>query len=239
MYKIVFSDFDGTLTEAGGRLGQSFQEVIDLLKSLDSELIIVSGRSVSWGHFFLTHFPLRYAIMEGGGVILEKKDDGMIYEEILVSDDDMLSLNEFTFKLARTEIRDFISADSYGRKTDQALEIYSMPDELVLTAENMMREDAIQFSKSNVHLNYWAGEVSKAKAVKHFLNNYSTVDSGECVYFGDALNDESMFEFFENSVGVSNIAQYLDKMKTHPKVVLEGEENSYAHGVLNFLQNNP
>ena len=55
--KIIFSDFDGTLTN-NGKLGAVFFDLLELIESRHSELVIVSGRSISWGHFLLTHFPL-------------------------------------------------------------------------------------------------------------------------------------------------------------------------------------
>ena len=66
---IFFSDFDGTLT-LDGHLTREFFDVVDFIKKHGHELVIVSGRSLSWGHFFLTHFPFNACIMEGGGVIL-------------------------------------------------------------------------------------------------------------------------------------------------------------------------
>src|SRR5690606_35812046 len=73
---IFFSDFDGTLTVEGSGLTRDFFEIIDHIHKHGHELVIVSGRSLSWGHFFLTHFPLKACIMEGGGVISYINEDG-------------------------------------------------------------------------------------------------------------------------------------------------------------------
>ena len=56
--KVIFSDFDGTLTVASGKLGASFFELLELIEQNQAELVVVSGRSLSWGHFLLTHFPI-------------------------------------------------------------------------------------------------------------------------------------------------------------------------------------
>jgi hypothetical protein len=45
-----------------------------------------------------------------------------------------------------------------------------------------------------------------------------------------------MFEFFPNTVGVSNILSILDKLEYKPKIILEGKENSGAYGVYNHLR---
>ena len=57
------------------------------------------------------------------------------------------------------------------------------------------------------------------------------------MYFGDSLNDESMFEKFTHTVGVSNIDRVLNKLKYKPKTILKGEENIGPDGVINFLTN--
>ena len=82
---IFYSDFDGTLTKEGRELTREFFDILDLIAKYNHELVIVSGRSLSWGHFFLTHFPLRACIMEGGGVVLYLDDNGEIVEKPLVS----------------------------------------------------------------------------------------------------------------------------------------------------------
>ena len=66
--KIVFSDFDGTLTEQG-RFSPVFFDVLKLIKQNNSELVIVTGRPLSWAHFLLTHFDLDCVITEGGGML--------------------------------------------------------------------------------------------------------------------------------------------------------------------------
>ena len=45
-----------------------------------------------------------------------------------------------------------------------------------------------------------------------------------------------MFQYMQHSVGVSNIEEVLDLLKTKPKVILEGDENAEARGVLNYLR---
>ena len=75
--QIIFSDFDGTLTD-GDLLGPVFFDVLNECNRLGLPLVIVSGRALSWGHFLLTHLPLSFAIMEGGGVVIEKKNKDLI-----------------------------------------------------------------------------------------------------------------------------------------------------------------
>ncbi len=42
------------------------------------------------------------------------------------------------------------------------------------------------------------------------------------IYVGNSLNDEPMFGFFPNSVGVATVRRYVDRMTTPPQWVTQG-----------------
>jgi HAD superfamily hydrolase (TIGR01484 family) len=235
---IFFSDFDGTLTLEGQGLTRHFFEIMELIQSRGHELVIVSGRSISWGHFFLTHFPqLRACVMEGGGVILSRDTRGEIVEEPLVSAHELERLRQFTTQLKHHYPHVPLSVDSFGRLTDRAIEFHLMEEPWINQVMNFMDTERINYSKSNVHINFWCGTISKFLGVKRFLAAHRPgVADGDCWFFGDAPNDESMFEFFANSVGVSNIDRCLAKLRHRPRIILEGEENVGPKGVLNFVR---
>lgn len=234
--KIVFSDFDGTLT-VNGHLGAVLFDILSLMEKNNSDLVIVSGRSISWGHFLLTHFPLRHVIMEGGGVIIFKNKNGHIHEENLVSAENIAELENITRKLRSKYPNCLMSADSFGRRTDRAIEFSEMSKEDILEVEHFFTVNRVNFSRSNVHINFWVGDISKSYGAQHFLHHYAPhVSKDECIFYGDAANDESMFEFFPNTVGVSNIISILDQLRHRPKIILEGKENAGAYGVFNHLR---
>lgn len=233
---IFFSDFDGTLT-LEGKLTREFFEIIELIKHHGHELVIVSGRSLSWGHFLLTHFPLKACIMEGGGVITYWNDRGEIIDEPLVTSTQLDCLRHFTIQLQQKFPHIPLSADSFGRLTDRAIEFHLMDESKIDDVMEFMDQEKINYSKSNVHINFWCGEISKFLGVKYFLGKYRPEKKQEdCWFFGDAPNDESMFELFHNSVGVSNIQHCLHKLNHRPRIILEGDENIGPYGVLNHIR---
>lgn len=234
---IYFSDFDGTLTVEGQGLTREFFDIMEIIKTKKHELIIVSGRSLSWGHFFLTHFPLKICVMEGGGVIVYVNEKGDIIEEPLISKEEIKQLEDFT-TLLKTNFPDVpLSADSFGRLTDRAIEFHQMDMNRIDDVMKFMDQHKINYSKSNVHINFWVGNISKYLGVQELMKKFRThLKEEECWFFGDAPNDQSMFELFHNSVGVSNIRHCLDKLNHKPRIILEGEENAGAKGVLNFIK---
>lgn len=229
--KKIFSDFDGTLTQ-NGLMSAVFFDLLSELKKKNLELVIVSGRSISWGHFLLTHFPLNVVIMEGGGVISIKEGD-LIKDYPQVEEELLEKLSEVSNGIAALD-GVVMSADSFGRMADRAVEFKHMHPDKVKVVEDYLTAHGLNFSYSNVHLNFWAGKISKYNAVK-MLSQMQNFEIEDSYYFGDALNDQSMFKHFKNSVGVSNIKPFLDKMSHKPSTILEGDENAEINGVLNFI----
>lgn len=230
--KIIFSDFDGTLTDQG-LLGSSFIELLDSLKAKNVPLIIVSGRSAAWGQFLMTHFDLDCVVMEGGGVILTKSN-GLIKYKVLVENEELDRLHKVYQDLL--QMKGVISsADNLGRLTDRALEAEKMKNDNVDKITSYLDSKNVNHSRSNVHLNIWCGEVSKANAIKLILEERHISETA-CCYFGDSLNDQSVFEYMTHTIGVSNISKVLSQMNHKPKLVLKGSDNEEIYGVNRFVK---
>lgn len=235
MIKIIFSDFDGTLTYKES-LSPIFFELLTFLESKKTPLVVVTGRSLSWGHFLLTHFPyLTDVIVEGGGAIVSRNGK-FITEECLISQENVNRLARFCENFKEKFPNTPLSVDSFGRKTDRAIELHDLQDGVLFHhIEDYLHDQKVNFSTSNVHLNFWYGEVSKYKAVQHFLE-LKQLKENDGIFFGDSLNDQSMFKSFKNSVGVANISSVLDRLEFKPTTILTGSENVGPWGVLNHLK---
>lgn len=234
--KLIFSDFDGTLT-LNGQLSPEFFHVLDLVKTQDIPFVIISGRSLSWGHFLLSHTPIDYAIMEGGGVLNYRTRDSFAHK-CFVDDEELHFLEEQTFELINKFPDLPFSEDTFGRLTDRAVDLKFLQENPRIhnDLENDLEHRGLSFSTSNVHLNFWSGEISKGNAAQLFLKEYYPhISIDECLFFGDAPNDQSMFKVFNHSVGVSNIREFARVLKHPPRIILEGEEKSEINGVLSYL----
>jgi hypothetical protein len=99
--------------------------------------------------------------MEGGGVIVYLDERGEIMEEPLVEISDLDNLRSFTTKLKHHYPHVPLSRDSFGRLTDRAIEFHLMEQSWIEQVMNFMNVEKIHFSKSNVHINFWCGNISK------------------------------------------------------------------------------
>ncbi len=233
--KVIFSDFDGTLTHHL-ELRPNIFSVIQECKRLGAPLIVCTGRSVSWGHFLLTHLPMTHAILEGGGMVLETKNHFDIREIPMATPQELSRLAEVTSLLLGKFPGLKLSVDSFGRRADRAIENFAS-DAQKKSIEEFLASEKVNFSTSNVHLNYWVGDFNKYKTIKWVLKNYYPgIKEDEVLFFGDSLNDQSVFESLPHTVGVANIQNVLGRLKHLPSVVLKGQENESADGVLGYLR---
>lgn len=218
--KLILSDFDGTLTNENGDLIPVFFDILSLLKVNKIPLIIVTGRSLSWGHFLMTHFKIDGVIAEGGGVYFDKNER----EHLNVNQETLLKLNKITQKLLKTfPIK--LTSDSFGRKTDRAIELRDLNKKKESDITLFLEKEGAQYSKSNVHLNYWVGNISKAKASFKVIKKLG-ISPDECLIFGDSRNDESLFKAFPYSVGVSSIKRCLSDLTYKPQIILNTSKDS-------------
>jgi HAD superfamily hydrolase (TIGR01484 family) len=239
--KLIISDFDGTMTH-GHKLTQHFPQILELCQANDIPFIVHTGRSISWAHFLVTHYDeIPFALAEGGGVYVGRDDRHLLKETYLVTKEERAKLA----KVAGEVVEKFdigLSVDSLGRITDRAIELRDLADRDESVVEEIKKyftENGVTFSQSNVHVNFWVGDVDKYKGLQFFLKNeYPDVTMEDVWFFGDSMNDEPMFEKLPYAVGVSNIIAVMDKLSKPPTVVLEGFENEGPMGVLNFLKSN-
>jgi HAD superfamily hydrolase (TIGR01484 family) len=229
----IFSDFDGTLTDYG-HLGADFVSTLETINHYNHELIVVSGRSLSWGHFLLTHFPMNYCVMEGGGVVMWKDKDDRIRHHSLCTVEELGKLRELFEKIKATPLGVHLSDDSYGRLADRAFELDGSAVNKEI--EQYLIKHKANYYLSTVHINFWYGNFDKYIGIKYLVeeilkHDIEKVKKG-CLYFGDGMNDVPVFDQFSQSIGVSNLA----KVTIPPKVILKGEDNREIFGVKNFLQ---
>jgi len=234
--RIVFSDFDGTLTH-GSSLGSFFFDTLEVIASHRSELVIVTGRPATWGHFLISHTNVSAVISEGGGILTRRDEHGAPEDCLLVASEQVARLEEVTTKLREAFPELKLTTDSLGRRTDRAIELRDVkPIEKQLT--QFLKAQGVNFSCSNVHLNFWCGDIEKYSAILKYLEmrpDGEDIWLGDCIFFGDSLNDQSVFKNMAQTVGVANIEEIMDRLEHKPRVILRGERNVGPYGVLNYL----
>ena len=76
---------------------------------------------------------------------------------------------------------------------------------------------------SSIHVNGWFGDFDKLKMTQLFAKEvlkYNLKENMDKILFvGDSPNDQPMYEYFKNSVGVANIANFSDLITYPPTYI--------------------
>jgi HAD superfamily hydrolase (TIGR01484 family) len=247
--KGVFTDIDDTLTTDGAITPDALQALHDL-KAAGYTVIAITGRPVGWSEPFATVWPVDAIVAENGSVALFKPD--FLSKNDLYPANNMRRVLSKSYQLdshtraanyarmqmvlARIE-REVLGAkrstDSAGRETDIAIdhsEFTHLPQAQITQAVQIMQSEGMQATVSSIHINGWYGDHNKLQGahwiVRELFQRDLAQEMHRWAYVGDSTNDQLMFEAFENSVGVANIACFVSELKFLPRYVTSGERGS-------------
>ena len=123
--------------------------------------------------------------------------------------------------------------DSPGRETDIAIdhsEFTQLPQAAIDACVAIMRAAGMMATVSSIHINGWYGAHNKLEGarwiVRELLGRDLDAELSHWVYVGDSTNDQLMFEHFENSVGVANIARFVPQLDHLPRYITPSERGA-------------
>src|SRR5258708_12428410 len=83
-----------------------------------------------------------------------------------------------------------------------------------------MQAEGLTAKVSSIHVNGWFGAYDKLSTTRRMLAEDFGIDLDasreDFVFAGDSPNDQPMFAFFPNSVGVANVREMADLMTDLP-----------------------
>jgi UDP-sulfoquinovose synthase len=240
--RILFTDLDGTLTSSDGRIPAKVFSRLETLRSKQNvKVIIATGRPVSWARTILATWPVDAVIAENGAVILyhvtDAKDltgvsaDAMgVVEEALFpsSAEDLAARTEMitaaTKPASEGGMALRVSPDQPGRVCDVAFELDESlnSDDVTRGVPNAFIKDltaqGFRFSFSNVHLNVWRGDHTKASGIGALLARLGLSETHP-IFIGDSPNDRPCFRMFgDNSYGVASVNKYHGHQARGPAI---------------------
>ena len=226
----ILTDIDGTLTNDGPMLPKAY-EALWKLHNAGFKIIPVTGRTAGWASVNITDWPVEAIIAESGSVVFYLENgsrksfvhpsiSGNITEEhekilsavrekypnVKVSIDQFSRFNDFAF--------------NYAEETEDALPYEQAQDIL-----GIVKSLGGQGNISSIHINTWFGDYDKLPMTRLYFKERLGIDEPKncAIYFGDATNDEPMFEYFETACGVRYIMRYANLMHHLPKYITTKE----------------
>jgi HAD superfamily hydrolase (TIGR01484 family) len=245
----VFTDIDDTLTTDGAITPDALQALHDL-KAAGLHVIAITGRPVGWSEPFATEWPVDAIVAENGSVALFSKH--FLSKNSLSPAENVRGVLSKSYQLdAGLRAKNFTrmqqvlarierevpgakrSTDSAGRETDIAIdhsEFTHLPPEQIVQVVQIMQSEGLQATVSSIHINGWIGAHNKLQGAHWIVNELFQRDLSKemhrWVYVGDSTNDQLMFEAFDNSVGVANIARFLPELKHLPRYISNSERGA-------------
>ncbi|PZP97796.1 MAG: HAD family hydrolase [Variovorax paradoxus] len=232
----VFTDIDDTLTTEGAITPDALQALGDL-RAAGLAVVAITGRSVGWSLPFAAQWPVDAIVAENGAVALLRRPDGSVdkrYQQDAATRaahfarmQEVLALVEHSIPGARR------AGDSAGRETDIAIdhsEFVELGQAQIDAVVQAMRDAGLHATVSSIHVNAWFGEHDKLQGarwiVRELWQRDLDAEVGRWAYVGDSTNDARMFEAFEHSVGVANIARFVPRLAHLPRFVAQHERGA-------------
>lgn len=245
----VFTDIDDTLTTEGAITSDALQ-ALHALKAAGLHVIAITGRPVGWSEAFALDWPVDAIVAENGSValfrdnFLSKKGLSPAYNlrgvlsKSYQSDEGTRASNYAHLQRVLTRVEREVqgakrSTDSAGRETDIAIdhsEFTHLPPEKIAQVVQIMKSEGLQATVSSIHINGWIGDHNKllgAHWIVHKLYGRDlSSEMNRWAYVGDSTNDQLMFEAFDNSIGVANIARFLPELMHLPRYISSHERGA-------------
>ena len=232
----LLTDIDDTLT-TDGAVPDAVVQAIAALKAQGLAVVPITGRPVGWSVPFAQAWPVDAIVAENGAVALRRNASGGL-DKLYQQDEATRAANFAKMQAVLAQIEATVpgakrATDSAGRECDIAVdhsEFTHLPQAQIDQCVQIMRDAGMNATVSSIHINGWFGDHNKLEGarwiVKTLFGRDLDAEMGQWCYIGDSTNDQLMFQHFENSFGVANIARFVPQLKHLPRYVTRGERGA-------------
>lgn len=232
--RAVFTDLDDTLTQNGLISPDTYRSLCQLKES-DQYVVIVSGRPAGWADALMRVWPIDAMIFENGaGVVIRRgpKLERVNLVETAQKESTRQKLQQAFDSIQKSVPSLKLATDQPFRLYDFAIDFGEEPPFLDSATVDQIMEQLetfpdIQYKLSSIHINYWVGSQTKLSACRYLIDEMKDwkLSIENVVYVGDSPNDEPLFGYFKNSVGVKNLEEFFGRLKVYPKYLAK-----HSHG---------
>ena len=231
----LLTDIDDTITHEGLIPACACQAMEDLNKA-DIKVIPITGRPAGWCDHIARMWPVDGVVGENGAFyfVYDKIKKQMIRRYFKTDEEreqDKIKLAAVKLKILQSVLGCVVSADQAYREADLAIDFaedvphLSQPD--INRIVDIFEQNGATAKVSSIHVNGWFGSYDKLSMTKIMFKEVFKTDldtiKKKVVYIGDSPNDEPMFEYFSNSVGVANVLAFQDRLVFKPAWITKGK----------------
>lgn len=228
--KYIMCDIDDTLTNEG----KLFSEAYDSLWRLHNsgyKIIPITGRPAGWCEMIARFWPVDGVVGENGAFYFyydEKKMLRSFTQTESERESNQKKLHKVRDEILNNVPGSAVASDQFCRAVDLAIDfcedVPALKNDDIKNIVQIFKSHGAEAKVSSIHVNGWFGQHDKLTTSLKFLKdryNLTAIDGlkNQVLFVGDSPNDEPMFAFFEHTVGVKNIEDYLEDMKSPPKYI--------------------
>jgi len=222
----LLTDIDDTITCEGRIPACAFQAMEDLNEA-GIKVIPITGRPAGWCDHIARMWPVDGVVGENGAFYFvydshEKKMIRRYFKTDQEREQDQIKLADIRFKILQSVPGCVVSADQAYREADLAIDFAEDVSHLSQTDIDRIVDI---FEQHNA-----TAKVSSIHVIKEVFKTDLDTIKNKVVYIGDSPNDEPMFEYFSNSVGVANVLAFKDSLVFKPAWITK------AKGGIGFAQ---
>ena len=241
----VLTDIDDTLT-TDGAITPDALDALARLRAAGLPVFAITGRPAGWSEAFAMAWPVNAIVAENGAVALSRGSDGQLVRQYLQDEHtrktNFLRLQSVAQRILQTMPQARLANDSHGRETDIAIdhsEFAHLETAEIARVVALMQEGGLNATVSSIHINGWIGEHDKLAGARWIVRSHLERDIDDelarWVYVGDSTNDARMFGHFPHSVGVANVARFVDQLTQLPRYVTRSERGAGFCEVANAI----
>jgi len=230
--RVVLTDIDDTLT-TDGRLAAVAYAALERLRAAGLLVIPVTGRPAGWCDHIARMWPVDAVVGENGAFWFRMGSESRVgvpklLKRYVTGEAQRTRRTERLAAIAARILREVpgcaIASDQPYREADLAIDFREDVPELPRAAVGrivaIMEEEGLTAKVSSIHVNGWFGGYDKLSTTRLLLREVFGIDAeaerAHVVFAGDSPNDQPMFEFFPNAVGVANVRDMADLMAHLP-----------------------
>jgi len=231
--RVLLFDIDDTITTAGLLTADAYAAVARA-KAAGLIVIPITGRPAGWCDHIARMWPVDGVIGENGAFYfrcdrVERKYVRRFMASAGERLDNRQRLNAAAARVLADVPGSAMASDNPYREADVAIDycedIPRLPAADVIKIRTIMEDEGLTARASGSHVNGWIGDFNKLTTAKLMLHEVFGIDldaeKSRVVFVGDAPNDEPMFEFFPFSVGVANVRDFQDQLRSPPAYITE------------------
>jgi HAD superfamily hydrolase (TIGR01484 family) len=224
----VLTDIDDTLT-THGRLFAASYGALERLQKAGLLVVPVTGRPAGWCDHIARMWPVDAVVGENGAFwFRHDAKASKLVKRYVVEDAERLRRGRQLLDVAQRILREVpgcaLASDQGYREADLAIDfredVPELPREAVARIVEIMEKEGLTAKVSSIHVNGWFGDYDKLSTTKRMMREDFNIDLDadreSFVFAGDSPNDQPMFRYFPNAVGVANVLQMADLMHDFP-----------------------